>query len=98
MTLTPLPIDEVIPELVAHVRVGRNVVLHAPTGAGKTTRVPVAVAAAFQVKAAVVFFTSPAARPLGAAGGSVGGGWLLTSTFQLPPPLLSHEFALLLKT
>ena len=46
MTLTPLPIDEVIPELVAHVKVGRNVVLHAPTGAGKTTRVPVAVAAA----------------------------------------------------
>ncbi|MCC7012420.1 MAG: ATP-dependent helicase HrpB [Planctomycetes bacterium] len=40
---TPLPIDTVLPELLEHLRRGPNVVLRAPTGAGKTTRVPPAV-------------------------------------------------------
>ncbi len=40
--VSPLPIDPVLPELVAAVRAG-NAVLHAPTGAGKTTRVPPAL-------------------------------------------------------
>ena len=38
-----LPIDETLPELLDAIRAGKNVLLRAPTGAGKTTRVPVAV-------------------------------------------------------
>ena len=42
----PLPIDEVLPELIAALRQGSAAVLIAPTGAGKTTRVPPALLAA----------------------------------------------------
>jgi ATP-dependent helicase HrpB len=38
-----LPIDEVLPELLAALRAGANAVLQAPPGAGKTTRVPLAL-------------------------------------------------------
>lgn len=41
--LTPLPIDAVIPELLAALKHSASVVLQAPTGAGKTTRVPPAI-------------------------------------------------------
>src|SRR5580704_86153 len=41
--LSPLPIDEVLPQIVAALQSGHAVVLRAPTGAGKTTRVPPAV-------------------------------------------------------
>ena len=41
--LKPLPIDEVLPQIVAALRTSDAVVLRAPTGAGKTTRVPPAV-------------------------------------------------------
>ncbi len=41
--LLPLPIDEVMPQIVAALRTANAVVLRAPTGAGKTTRVPPAV-------------------------------------------------------
>jgi ATP-dependent helicase HrpB len=41
--LAPLPIDAVLPEVVAGLRAHRSVVLRAPTGAGKTTRVPPAL-------------------------------------------------------
>lgn len=41
--LTPLPIDDVLPELLAALRNNSCVVLKAPTGAGKTTRVPPAI-------------------------------------------------------
>ena len=41
--MIPLPIDPVLPELVAALRRGPNAVLRAPTGAGKTTRVPPAL-------------------------------------------------------
>jgi ATP-dependent helicase HrpB len=44
--LAPLPIDEVLPELIAALRQGSAAVLIAPTGAGKTTRVPPALLAA----------------------------------------------------
>jgi ATP-dependent RNA helicase HrpB len=40
---TPLPIDAVLPELVAALRAHPCAVLQAPTGAGKTTRVPPAL-------------------------------------------------------
>ncbi len=39
----PLPVDEVIPEIVAAVRAARAAVVVAPPGAGKTTRVPPAL-------------------------------------------------------
>jgi ATP-dependent helicase HrpB len=38
--VTPLPIDPVLPEVVAALRDGRSLVVEAPPGAGKTTRVP----------------------------------------------------------
>jgi ATP-dependent helicase HrpB len=40
---SPLPIDEILPELLATIRNHPNTVLHAPPGAGKTTRVPLAL-------------------------------------------------------
>ncbi|MCY2960545.1 MAG: ATP-dependent helicase HrpB [Planctomycetota bacterium] len=43
MPAIPLPIDAVLPELVAALRANPAVVLKAPTGAGKTTRVPPAL-------------------------------------------------------
>ncbi len=43
MTRDPLPIDPVLPELVGALRRRPSAVLRAPTGAGKTTRVPLAV-------------------------------------------------------
>ncbi len=42
----PLPIDEALPRLLAALQAGRSAVLVAPTGAGKTTRVPPALLAA----------------------------------------------------
>jgi ATP-dependent helicase HrpB len=41
-----LPIDEVLPEVVARLREGPALVLEAPAGAGKTTRVPPALLSA----------------------------------------------------
>ncbi len=43
--MLPLPIDAVLPELAEALRSARAVVLEAPPGAGKTTRVPWAVQA-----------------------------------------------------
>lgn len=43
MTRVPLPIDEVLGEIVAGLRAERSLVLRAPPGAGKTTRVPPAI-------------------------------------------------------
>lgn len=42
-SLPALPIDEVLPELTGALRAGPAVVLQAPPGAGKTTRVPIAL-------------------------------------------------------
>src|SRR4051812_39137701 len=42
----PLPIDAVLPDLVSALRSHHAAVLRAPTGAGKTTRVPPALLAA----------------------------------------------------
>src|SRR6187549_2082816 len=38
--MQPLPIDPVLPAICDHFRRGQNLVLIAPPGAGKTTRVP----------------------------------------------------------
>ena len=43
MSLPPLPIDAVLPEVLAALRATGTAVLRAPTGAGKTTRVPPAI-------------------------------------------------------
>lgn len=43
MIRVPLPIDAVLPEVAAHLRRHPCLVLQAPTGAGKTTRVPPAL-------------------------------------------------------
>ena len=43
MPRDPLPIDTTLPELLASLRTAGAVVLRAPTGAGKTTRVPPAI-------------------------------------------------------
>lgn len=43
MVLSPLPIDAIVPELIASLRKQPAVVLQAPAGAGKTTRVPSAI-------------------------------------------------------
>jgi ATP-dependent helicase HrpB len=43
MPREPLPIDVVLPELLAALRARGAIVLRAPTGAGKTTRVPPAI-------------------------------------------------------
>ena len=45
--LTPLPIDDVLPELRRALESGAPLVLEAPPGAGKTTRVPWAIHEAF---------------------------------------------------
>lgn len=41
--MTRLPIDDILPALLDSVRTHRSVILHAPPGAGKTTRVPLAL-------------------------------------------------------
>ena len=43
MPLDPLPIDAALPELLAALRTSGAAILRAPTGAGKTTRVPPAL-------------------------------------------------------
>jgi len=45
--LTPLPIDQVLPEIRSALESGAPLVLEAPPGAGKTTRVPWAIHEAF---------------------------------------------------
>ena len=41
--LTPQPIDAILPDLLAALAGGTRLVLEAPPGAGKTTRVPPAL-------------------------------------------------------
>ena len=43
MPVTALPIDPLLPEIVASLRKNPSLVLEAPPGAGKTTRVPPAL-------------------------------------------------------
>ncbi|HRV81431.1 MAG TPA: DEAD/DEAH box helicase, partial [Planctomycetota bacterium] len=43
MALDPLPVDRLLPQILEQLGHHRNLVLEAPTGAGKTTRVPPAL-------------------------------------------------------
>ena len=75
----PLPVDEVLPDLVAALGTARRAVLHAPPGAGKTTRVPPALLAAPWLEGRVVMLEprrvaarAAAARIAAESGGRVG--------------------------
>ena len=46
MELLSLPIDPLLPQIIAQLSQSPNLVLEAPPGAGKTTRVPAALLAA----------------------------------------------------
>jgi ATP-dependent helicase HrpB len=79
--LPPLPIDAVLPELLARLREAGAVVLRAPTGAGKTTRVPPAILRAFPERPGRILMLEPrrvaaraAARRMAAEDGSDVGG------------------------
>ncbi|MFT7593514.1 MAG: ATP-dependent helicase HrpB [Paracoccaceae bacterium] len=52
--ITPLPIDLVLPDLIAALRAHGTAVLQAPPGAGKTTRVPLALLDAGLVQGRIV--------------------------------------------
>ncbi|MEM8793473.1 MAG: ATP-dependent helicase HrpB [Pseudomonadota bacterium] len=53
-SLPPLPIDQALPELLRALDTGRNAVLVAPPGAGKTTRVPPALEGAGWAKGRIL--------------------------------------------
>jgi len=54
MTQPPLPIDDVLPALIDAIRVAGRAVLQAPPGAGKTTRVPLALLASGLIDGRIV--------------------------------------------
>ncbi|MBK9383780.1 MAG: ATP-dependent helicase HrpB [Planctomycetes bacterium] len=57
--MPPLPIDEALPRLIAALRTHGVAVLEAPTGAGKTTRVPPALLDAGLAGAGAVLLVAP---------------------------------------
>lgn len=57
--LSSLPIDQVLPELTAALQSANCVVLRAPAGAGKTTRVPSALLAAGLAPAGQIVMLEP---------------------------------------
>ncbi len=65
---TPLPIDEALPELLAALRTQNKAVLVAPPGAGKTTRVPLALLDEEWTKGGKILVLEP--RRLAARGAS----------------------------
>lgn len=54
-----LPIDDILPELLATLQHSPNVVLSAPPGAGKTTRVPLALLELFPPEAGTIIMLEP---------------------------------------
>lgn len=57
--MTKLPIDEIIPTLLQAVCTHQSVILHAPPGAGKTTRVPLALLDIIPVKTGRIIMLEP---------------------------------------
>jgi ATP-dependent helicase HrpB len=74
-----LPIDDVLPELTAALRQGPAAVLIAPTGAGKTTRVPPALMAAGTAGGKQIVMLEPRRIAARAAARRIAeeGGWTL---------------------
>ncbi|HEX9800236.1 MAG TPA: hypothetical protein VGC00_08720, partial [Thermoanaerobaculia bacterium] len=58
-SLLSLPIDEVVSEILRALRENGAAVLHAPPGAGKTTRVPPALADSLDEGAGMVVVLEP---------------------------------------
>ena len=54
-----LPIDDILPVLLESVRIHQSIILHAPPGAGKTTRVPLALLEAMQSTAGRIIMLEP---------------------------------------
>ncbi len=83
MPLAPLPIDAVLPEVVAALRTAGAAVLRAPTGAGKTTRAPPAVLdAGLAGRGAIVVLQPRRLRPAHLPGewpSSAAGDWATKS-------------------
>ncbi|MEM6676423.1 MAG: ATP-dependent helicase HrpB [Pseudomonadota bacterium] len=79
--MQPLPIDEALPALLSALETGRVAVLAAPPGAGKTTRVPPALAAAPWAQGRVLMLeprrvaARAAAERIAAEAGSTPGGF-----------------------
>jgi len=75
----PLPIDEALPALLAALRDGSNAVVIAPTGAGKTTRVPPALLSAEIAGGKMIIMLEPRRIAARAAARRMAeeGGWRL---------------------
>lgn len=58
-THSPLPIDSTLPEIVSTLSKSPNCVLHAPPGAGKTTRVPLALLEIFDLTQKKIIMLEP---------------------------------------
>ncbi len=57
--MTRLPIDDILPDLLDSFRTHRNILLHAPPGAGKTTRVPLALIGSIHPDAGRIIMLEP---------------------------------------
>jgi ATP-dependent helicase HrpB len=54
-----LPIDDILPDLLESFSAHQNIILHAPPGAGKTTRVPLALLAVIPPEAGRIIMLEP---------------------------------------
>lgn len=59
----PLPIEHILPELLRSIRTNPNIILHAPPGAGKTTRVPLALLENIPLEAGRILMLEPRRLP-----------------------------------
>lgn len=57
--MTKLPIDDIIPALLDSIRYHQSIILHAPPGAGKTTRVPLALLDTIPAEAGRIIMLEP---------------------------------------
>ncbi|HXE95859.1 MAG TPA: DEAD/DEAH box helicase, partial [Dongiaceae bacterium] len=57
--MTRLPIDDILPDLLESFSTNQNIILHAPPGAGKTTRVPLALLGAIPPEAGRIVMLEP---------------------------------------
>ncbi|MDD2539707.1 MAG: ATP-dependent helicase HrpB [Desulfuromonadaceae bacterium] len=54
-----LPIDSILPDLIETIRSHQSIILHAPPGAGKTTRVPLALLYSFPSESGRIIMLEP---------------------------------------